>query len=294
MKKLRSFSLSSLVRNKNSILIPLLVVILLIQSTVIFNAYRGNKFNLLQSFPILQMPTPTLTITQETVIKKTSLEKFYKELRQADNANDYEKLYEIVKPALGTWISKEEFISNEKNVDSKVIITSSETIIHGINVENNKGFVDRTIIDCYTKKCIGKDRKEHRTIKEFIYVNNAWNYLTDKNPSERALKAATYMFTNGANSDIEYLREHYAFGTNKNNVAIHFMAQDLDNNLQQLLSLEAFIEKSKTEASRPVFNYQPPAVNYQPPDINVQAPPVKNSVNCTSSRLGSYTYTNCY
>lgn len=271
----------------------LLVVIFLLLVFILYSNYfkRSSFFiNLLTK----QKLSPIVPKVDETQLKKVSLTKFYKELSLADNKPDYEKLYEIIKPSLGIWISKEEFISYEKALDAERKTASSEAIIHSIKVEGNNGFVDRTVIHCYSKECIGKDREENRKVREYAYIDGKWSVKPDKEPSERSLKASTYMITNGIKSDVDYFLKKYSIGTNKKPVTIHFMAVDLDNDLQELLTLETYIETAKIEASRPVVNYEAPAINYQPPNINVNVPRQNNSANCTSNTIGNYTYTNCF
>jgi len=290
IQETKSFELP---QNKNHwkyIAFFLLFIIIGLSGFLFYLYFNGRMSNisLIKSLRLVPSPTPV----DEIRLKKEALGNFYQQLRKAENDKDYEKLYEILKLTLGTWVTKEEFVTNEKNKDIKKPILSSETIVHDIKVDNDLGVVDRTIINCYSEECSGTDRVENHTTRKYFYINGEWISPPDKEPSERAMKITSYILVNTSDAVKNKFLDLYSYGTNRNDVTIHFHALYLDENPEILTYDETLMEKEKVNASRPI-------VNYQPPDINVQAPvqpqPVyNNSLNCTSNKIGNYTYTNCY
>lgn len=234
-------------------------------------------------------PTPVDIVK----IKKDSLAQFYNGLVQAEVDKDYEKDYEYYKPSLGVWVTKEEYIAYEKARMGKKPIISSELIIHHIFIDGNNGTIDRTRTFCFTKECKGKDKMIDHALRKFVYIYGKWSKIPDKQPSERALKAVSFIFANSSPSDKKKIIENGSYGSNNDTTAIHFRAIYYDENPEELSLEEAAIEKYKTEASRPVINYQPPQINVQTPQV-IQQAPINNSIRCTTNTIGSYTYTNCY
>jgi len=230
-------------------------------------------------------PTPVDMVK----MKKDSLAQFYTGMVQAELDKDYEKQYEYNKPYLGTWVTKDEFIAYQKSWLDKKNIISHEMVIHDIKIDGNIGTIDRTRTFCYSKTCTGADREEDHQLKLFEYIDGKWSMPKDKQPSERALKAASYTVM-AVNKNERHGKT--SFGVKKDDVAIHFFAVALDSNLQKLITVEILIEKAKAEASRPIYNYQPPDINIEAPAV--QQAPVNNSIRCTTNTIGSYTYTNCY
>ena len=67
----------------------------------------------------------------------------------------------------------------------------------------------------------------------------------------------------------------------------------LENDPEFFAYTETFVEKLKTESSRPNVYVDSPDV-IQQPVVQQQQPSFNNRVNCTSNTIGNYTYTNCY
>lgn len=238
---------------------------------------------------VFNKPTITPTPIDTIKLKKDALAEYYQSIIQAELDKNYEKLYEYYKPSLGTWVTKDQYISYQKSWLDKKNIISHEMVIHDIKIEGDFGVIDRTRYFCFSKSCLSGDKEIDHQIKHFEYIDGYWLIPRDKQPSERALKAASYLLLNIYTSGTSIYNK-YTYGTENTQIGIHFLAVMLDQDLQKLVSSEIMIDTHKQEKSRPV-------VNYQPPDINVQAPdqaPINNRMNCTTNTIGSYTYTNCY
>lgn len=219
--------------------------------------------------------------------KKQELEAFYKELTEAESKGDYEKLYSTINPSDKKWFSFEDMILIHEG--NKPV--SIEYIVHSISVLNDTGSVDRTVIACSTKECVGNDRKEQRGIKEFVYINKQWYQQPQKEPSEKARQLAAYMYTNSNNQTRKKLADKYAGGVDDYIKIIRTWSIVLENNPELMAYDEALVEKHKAESSKPNVYVEAPDVIQQPaPVIQQQTYPR----NCTSTTIGNYTYTNCY
>lgn len=112
--------------------------------------------------------------------------------------------------------------------------------------------------------------------------------------SERALKAAAYVYISSSKNE-QRGWENIVQATGSATLTINRMAKKLDDDHTKLILFETQIEQWKADKSRPIINYEPPDIKYQPPDITIEnSPDIYRPLNCTSSNIGSYTYTNCY
>jgi len=220
--------------------------------------------------------------------KKQKLETTYKEIGEAESKQDWAKLYSFVNPSDKSWLSLSDFILIAKSYKKTF---STEYVVRSINVEDNKGLVDRTVIQCATKECVGKDRNEESGIKEFVYLNDQWYQISTKAPSERAVKDAAYMYANSGDATKKKLADKYNGGVDDTTKIIHIWSIVLENNPELMAYDEALIDKQKANNSRPIVNVDPPTVIQQPASV-IQQPNYPR--NCTSSTIGNYTYTNCY
>lgn len=121
-----------------------------------------------------------------------------------------------------------------------------------------------------------------------------------KQPSEKALKLAAYIYTN---SSREYQKKYEGKFASQSAVmdkttnTIRGMAMIMNADPARMASAEAWVEKHKAEASKPNFYVESPDINvplqtYTTPYTTPYTPP--KSVNCTSNSIGDYTYTNCF
>ena len=251
------------------------------------NAQLGLKLPSLPS-SILNKPAQQVT-SENTNEKKQELEKFYKEFTEIESKQDWDKLYDFVNPADKSWFSKNDLALIMEG--SKPF--SIQYIVKSINVEGDKGLIDRAVISCLTKGCSGKDKKEESSVKEFEYLNGQWYQQPTKAPTERATKDAAYMYANSDASTKKKLANRYGGGIDEPTKIIHIWSIVLENNPDLMAYDEALIEKHKVEASRPIVNVDAPEVNIPAQNYLTPYTPSK-SINCSSNTIGSYTYTNCY
>lgn len=233
-------------------------------------------------------------VVDATELKKQALAKFYSQISTAQDNQDWASMYELVPQSLRNYLTREQYISYQKSLiggqrrgfsvsQQKFIDLTQNTLVNSIEVNGDIGIVDRTIITCSTKECIGIDRKEDNAKKSFIYTNGKWQ-IQDPQATSKALEVASYMYTNTSESDKKYLKDNFGYGTSSAPFITKNYALFLDQNPEELALVEAWIDKNKADRSRPVVNYQPPAVIQQPVFPN----------HCTSNTIGNYTYTNCY
>lgn len=241
----------------------------------------------------LQPVTPVKTI-DEAEEKKQALGKYYNEIITAQNSQNWKALYQLVPQSVRDNVTEEQFSNHYSEQFKKDKIFSQETIVNKIEITNNSGTVYRTLVTCLAKDCTGKNRTEESAEKPYELVNGKWQ-IPDPKPSERALKVTNYGYENSSKSDQKDLLGMYGYGSESSSFAIRNWSVYLDKNLEELVRVETLVEQDKAEKSRPVVNYQPPAINYQPPAI-IQQPATQPNYprNCTSSTIGTYTYTNCY
>lgn len=181
--------------------------------------------------------------------------------------------------------------------DKKDKIVSRRFVLNSIQLEGDKGIIDRTIIICLTEECSGDNQKEQTAKKEYVYINEQWQ-IPDPEPSERALKAANYGYQNSSKSDQKDLINDFGYGSDNSTYAVRNWAVYLDKNLEELIRVETIVEQDKLDRSRPIYNQQPAQIIQQPaPIINQPAPIIQQQTSpkhCTSNTIGDYTYTNCY
>lgn len=229
--------------------------------------------------------------------KKQALAKFYNEISTANDNKDWPKIYELVPQSVRNNVTKTEFIAYYNSQAEKNKIVSEQTKVNSIQVNGDKGIVDRTRIICTSKECTGDNRKEENAKREYIYVDGKW-HLPDPKPSERALKTSTDLYLYSSDKDKKDFITNNGYGSSKETFAIENYAIYLDTDLTRLGLLEAGIEKYKKEndpANKPKVIYQPQPVYIDTPTY--QAPIIQQPSyprNCTSNTVGNYTYTNCY
>lgn len=237
---------------------------------------------------ITKAKTEPLKIVDETEVKKQALTKFYSELSSANDKKDWAKLYTLAPQSVRGNVTQDQYVSYQKSIKNQP--TYRSTTVHSIKVDGNKGTVERTLVICVTKECIGDNRKEDKAKREYVYTDGSWQ-IPDPEPSERASKAVAYLYVTMSEDEQKKLINDNGYGSDSVSFATRNYAIFFDENPDKLVILEAWIDKNKAERNRPVVNYQPPAIN-----IEQQAPVVQQNspTNCTSNTIGSYTYTNCY
>lgn len=257
---------------------------------VVLGVAITTYFPLLAGIANIKPQSQPVKVIDEAEMKKQALAKFYNEIITAQDNQDWEALYSLIPQSVRENVTKEKFIATEKAQAGKDKLLSQNTIIHSLEVNGNNGIVERTIVTCMAKDCTGNNRKEDTAKKEYVYVNGKWQ-IPDPQPSERALKTVVYIYLTMSESEQKKFVADNGYGSDSSSFATRNYAIFLDNNLDKLALAEAWVDKNKTDSSRPVVNYQPPAI------INQPAPVVQQQTfprNCTSNTIGNYTYTNCY
>lgn len=282
------------------------IIILLIIS-VIVSKMPQLKDSFLQRLPQvsnLQNQVQQTKVDPE-VQKKQDLENFYNEISEASDKQEWSKLYDLSPQSVKNNVTREEFVSNETSQAKKNNYLFQKTTVNSIQVDGNKGTVDRTIIRGKSDSCTSQvySPTQKKTIeipytdnpncivdndkREFEYVNGKWQ-RPDPEPSERSLKAANYIYSNSSVSDQTSLLVNWGYGFKNSSFAVRNLAVYFDGNLEELIRAETWVENSKAEKSRPIYNQQPAQIIQQPAQQN------NNSIHCTSSTFGIYTDTNCY
>ncbi len=260
------------------------------------------------SNPSIQLLKPN----NEVEGKKQALAKYYEEFSTAYDKQDWPTVYRFEPASIRENLTEAQYVAyNSKRIRIKLadnrtgsigeeefdpsLMTrldqdSSKTIVNSIEVSGNSGTVNRTRVTCLTKDCLGENRKENNAQLSFVYVNGNWQ-KPDSQPSERALKAVYYVFNDINEKAQTDLLIKFSYGSNNYKFALSNWALYLDENMEELVSLETLIEKSKVESTKPVYIQTPAQI------IQQEAPVVQQQTfpkSCTSSTLGTYTYTNCY
>ena len=231
-------------------------------------------------------------VVDQTEVKKQSLETLSRELTEAESKDDWQKLYIVVNPADKKWLSIEDMTLLYKK--DKYSIVSTEVIVHGISVSGDTGNVDNTVITCKTKECTGENKLEKRNNDQFAYINGQWYQESKKEPSDKARQLAAYIYNyyKTRNDYKEKLVDKYGGGQDDLTKIIRTISIMIENDPEYFAYTEAWVEKHKAEASRPSVYVDSPDVIQQP--VVQQQPSFNNRLNCTSSTIGNYTYTNCY
>lgn len=232
-------------------------------------------------------------LVDQTQVKKQALETLFKELTEAESKDDWQKLYSVVNPADKKWFSIEDMTLQYKK--DKYEIVSTEMIVHGVSVSGDTGSVDNTVIRCKTKECSGKDKVEKRNNDQFVYTDGQWYQQSIKEPSDKARQLTSYVYSEYQNraDDKKLLIGKYGGGKDDLRTIIRTMSIMLENDPEFFAHTEVWVEKRKAEASRPNVYVDSPDV-IQQPVVQQQQPSFNRSLNCTSSTIGNYTYTNCY
>ena len=111
------------------------------------------------------------------------------------------------------------------------------------------------------------------------------------NPSERSLKAVNYAFyiQNTIDQDRLLKELQRKYSVEGEYLALRTWAKYLDTDLQELIRVETINESIAIEKSRPIYNTTNTTNN-----TNTTTKDIDNNVNCTTSYIGNYAYTNCY
>lgn len=128
-----------------------------------------------------------LTGIPQQKYKERSLASFYDQMVQWEKDGDWPSIYNALTYEQRREMSVEEW-SAERGAEPRPL--SMEFTVHGVTVDGDRGFVDRTLLACFSEVCEGDDRFEERAVKEYLYINGAWyapksNSLDDEgNPFE--------------------------------------------------------------------------------------------------------------
>lgn len=222
---------------KISIIFGILVALLIAYYSVIFLPQREKE--LLGK----QKKEEEVRKTEELEKKKESLIAFYTELTSAMENKNWEKDYKLSNQTLKENITESQYVSYQKNN----FPYSIKFTINNVEVDGDRGFIDRTLIICKTKECLGANRNESKAQKEYVYKNNSWQVIDEK-PSERALAAAAYYFldyTSKSNQRKKDFFHEFSYEVENKIYAIKMHALFLDKNTDRLVLLEKQISKSK-------------------------------------------------
>lgn len=231
-------------------------------------------------------------VVDQTEVKKQALETLYRELTEAESKDDWQKLYSVVNPVDKKWFSIDDMTLQYKK--DKYEIVSTEVVVHGVSVSSDTGSVDNTVIRCKTKECTGKDKLEKRNNDQFVYVDGQWYQQSIKEPTDKARQLTSYIYAEYQKraDDKKLLIEKYGGGKDDLRTIIRTMSIMLENDPEFFAYTETFVEKLKTESSRPNVYVDSPDIIQQP--AVQQQPSFNNRINCSSNTIGNYTYTNCY
>lgn len=242
---------------------------------------------LVQEITAKRLQHQSVIVVDKIEEKKQSLENFFRELTEAESKQDWEKLYSTVNPKDKKWFSIDDMTTIYKGKK----VTSSEYVVHSIDISGDSGFIDRTMISCFLEKCEGKDREEQRRIIEFVHLDSSWYQQSKKEPSEKARQLAAYMYTNSGTKVKNELIGRYGGDVDDYRKIIRLWSIVLENDPELMAYDEAIVEKHKAENSRSNVYVDSPDVIQQPV---AQQPSFNNRLDCTSNTIGNYTYTNCY
>lgn len=111
--------------------------------------------------------------------------------------------------------------------------------------------------------------------------------LSEIKPSERALKIASFAMVRVSESKKKELKQRYSVESMSDTDFIRFWALEMDKDSALLAKNEALMEKTIASESQPI-------VNVEPPQVNVESRSPSYPKHCSSSRIGQFTYTDCY
>lgn len=137
-------------------------------------------------------PQSSVNTADNAEAKKLALEKFSRELMEAESKHDWEKLYATINPTDKKWLSIEDMTLLYKKNEYSIV--STEVVVHGISVSDDIGHVDKTVIACKTKECTGENKLERRHNDEFVFLNGQWIQQVKKEPSDKARQLAAYIY----------------------------------------------------------------------------------------------------
>jgi len=196
--------------------------------------------------------------------RKQALAEFYNRFSDAIDNKDWGIVYESTPQSIKAYITKDQFIAFQQKRTETNEPFSKDTIVNGVTVDGEKGYVDRTITICLTEECMGTNRLEDNAKKEYIFTNGKWHQL-DPQPSERALTVATSVYYDFVSKykqiDKDSFLQKYSFGTGNEKLAIRQYAVWLDNDMQQLIVVEHTLNDLKAKNAVPT--QAPQSNNYQ-------------------------------
>jgi len=190
---------------------------------------------------------------KEAEFKKQSLEKFFNDLTAVTKNHDWDVAYEFQPQSVHEVVTKEEYIEWAQNTSTEYV--SEDTIIKEISIDGNKGKVHRVVTTCITQECEGDSKKIDDGSREFEYLNKNWQ-ITDLDPSERALSAATnayWIILKLDNGKKEFYKK-YSFGKENLRFALKKYALELDKNLDKLIMVESIINMGKANKTNNDYN----------------------------------------
>lgn len=142
--------------------------------------------------------------------KYATLYLFYKNLTFLEINYDWASIYDLFSKEKMSSISKQKFIYQQNQYEKPV---SKQYLVHSYSVINNKGIIDRTLIECYSSDCVGEDRYESRAEKLFIYENGNWRIPLASFFSAYCLKDAPYKIHPEFERALSIISQRYSFNT---------------------------------------------------------------------------------
>lgn len=106
-------------------------------------------------------------------------------------------------------------------------------------------------------------------------------------PSEKALKIASFAMVRVSESKKKELKQRYSVKNMSDTDFIRFWALEMDKDSALLAKNEALMEKTIARESQPI-------VNVEAPNVNVESQSPNYPKHCSSSKIGQFTYTDCY
>jgi len=231
------------------------------------------------------------TSTDDISIRKTELlNNITTELLKAVENKNWRILYDSKPDSFKKEVSYENYLRFNKFDEGTFTNISDPTII----IEGDLGKIEINFSLCSEENCIKDNESNHIIFREYKFENGSWSSY-DREPSKESLEVAASYLAEGkaVGWKEDAFIEKFGGGSNSLTYTIRLFATTMDQSPETYAIYKAKVENMRNKARQPV-------VNYSPPDINVETPSYvtpsyqNNSMNCTSNKIGNYTYTNCY
>jgi len=186
------------------------------------------------------------------------------ELLKAVEDRNWRVLYNSEPDSFKKEVNYENYLKFNKFDGGTLANTSDPTII----IKDNLGRIEISFLLCSEEGCIKDSENNHVIIGEYMFENGSWSSY-DREPSKESLEVAA-----------SYLAEGKALGWKENDFIEKFGGGS--TSLAYTIRLFAI---TMDQAPETFAIYKAKVENMRNKN---------NSMNCTSNKIGNYTYTNCY